>query len=228
MRQLSRIFRRVPAPTRCAVAKGQSAASAILAGFLCVAATSASATLVYVDDFQAEVAANQNVPFFADVSRSSPFGPIDECTGASGILNIRTKTICDPNPSPPGANAALDFTNGGGSFVTFAFPTPSGIPVGTTVAFEILPYFGGDSNALLKSYSTDGTNFIPLGNTSDAIGFHSFSIPAGPASTLFFRLQENGNGFHMDNVTATIPEPMTVGLLGLGLVALALRGSARR
>jgi hypothetical protein len=185
---------------------------AVLAGSLTWTGP-ADATGYTIESFEDDFIGGSDIPNTVDAGLSSAFSDINEKRpAATGKLTIRDRDILAPGGEgggfpPNNGNAFLDFTDGGGTFVTFHFSTGGpDIVAGSVVRFYVIAY-GGDGGSLLKYTSPDGVNFSQVGNASSAIGEYTFNLPT-VGSDAYFRLQVGTTGIfegvHIDNISATI------------------------
>jgi hypothetical protein len=180
------------------------AVSAILAVMLFPPRALLAAPVVYDENFDDDFQAGRTIPNGVDATRSSPFAPIDACRpDRSGKLLITSRDIssleCPPLWRTSCCGPALGFEDGGGTYVTFRYSSPTTIQSGSYVSFKVNGY-GGDSGALYKSVSTNGSSFslVPGSTASSAMGNYLIPLPTG-GTEVFFRLQV-GNASIYDGV----------------------------
>lgn len=184
-------------------------------------------TVTYFEGFDDDLQSCRTIPNLADAALCSAFSAINEKgPGATQKLTLRDRdTLWSPG-EPLFASTDLDFTDGGGSYVTFKFGvSPGDTIIGGTISFEVVRG-GDDSNGLSKFVSSDGVSFTPVGTTSDAAGAYTFAAPTG-TSQAYLKIQEDGNGVHIDNVAAalTLSTPATAGPKHLEITTIH-RGSS--
>lgn len=170
-------------------------------------------TVTFFEGFDDDFIAGRNVPNLVDPTLSTSFSAINaKRPEASGFLTLRDREIDDPGGEgggfPPRRDVVLDFSDGGGSFVTFRF-SGGGLTVrdGSSITFDVVAY-GGDGGSLFKFISPDGINFTQVGDDSSANGSYSFDLAPGGRET-FFRLQVGTqasiyDGVHVDHFLAKV------------------------
>lgn len=159
---------------------------------------------VFFEGFDDDFCAGRNIPNLVDPGLSSQFSAVNAPRpDAVYRLTLRNRDVLW---SPGGllfSSVILDFTDGGGIFVTFKFDVGSGHTItGGTVAFDVVNY-GDDDNLLHKFVSGDGANFTAVGDGSNSSGTHVFAAATGFRQT-FLQIQEDGGGVHIDNVRAVL------------------------
>jgi hypothetical protein len=186
--------------------------------------SSGNSTVTFFEGFDDDFDAGRNVPDLVDESLSSPFSAINEKRPtASGKLTIRDRDILWQHGDQLFPSAWVDFTDGGGTYMTFRFDVgPGYVITGGTVSFTVVAY-GNDAGTLYKYISSDGITFTQVGDDSDAETTYTFNVATGGSST-YFRLQVGTaagiyDGVHVDNVKAcltvspTPPTPTTYALI---------------
>lgn len=164
------------------------------------------------EGFEDDFVAGRDVPDTVDAALSSPFSDIDaKRPAASGFLTLRDRDVNTPGGEgggfPPSGNVILDFTDGMGTFVTFAFEAEDRVAEGSFVGFDVAAY-GGDGGSLFKSVSSDGVTFTPVGDAASDNGTYEFDLPAG-GEKAYLRLQVGTaagiwEGVHIDNISASV------------------------
>jgi parallel beta-helix repeat protein len=191
-----------------------------------------SSSIVFFEGFDDDFDAGRNIPDLVDASLSSSFSAINERRPtASHKLTIRDRDILWQPGDPLYPGAWVDFTDGGGTYMTFRFNAGSSyIITSGNVSFAVVAY-GGDGGHLFKYVSSDGVTFTQVGTDSDAMGTYSFPVATGGSST-YFRLQVGTSagiyeGIHVDNIKAYVtvspsPPPPTTYIL---TITTLLRGT---
>lgn len=181
----------------------------IIAAMVFAPLFAATQTITFFEGFDDDFLLGNDVPDLVDASLSTTFSDINDF--GFGQLTIRDRGAGGGGNGggfPPIMDAFVDFSFGGGQFITLKFDAGAGniVGPGSTISFDIVAY-GDDPGTLSKFVSSDGLIFTPVGDNSANNGGYSFNLASGgPAA--WFRLQIGNasifDGCWVDHFSATL------------------------
>jgi PEP-CTERM motif len=181
--------------------------TALFAVAMAAVATSAQATVIFSDNFNSETQA-LNYTGFANWTVTA--GSVDLIGTGFYDFYPGNGNYVDLDGTTPGQNPAGQIT------------TDDSFGAGTyTLSFDLGGSTRGDTNTVEVALGNFVKDITLASSAPLALYSYTFTTTGGHLSFTNLGLSDNF-GLILDNVTLSVPEPATLGLFGMGLLAMAM------